>query len=115
MVIFSVKSVMADTMSCGTDSISSGDYKYKVKALCGEPFHKEVVGLEEKTLTSERSKSKGVITYGEQSPDSLESSESSSHAEYIEKWFYETDEGGNIRVLTFKGGKLVYIEEEEGY
>jgi hypothetical protein len=77
-----------DTMfRCGTNLIDIGDSKSRVAYLCGQPFSKEVIGHTKV-------------------PDDREGVEF-----IIERWTYDT----SVRyftILTFKGDRLVNLEDE---
>ena len=77
-----------DTMlRCGTDLIDIGDSKNRVAYLCGQPFSKEVIGH-----TKPPEDTGGVELV-------------------IERWTYDT----SVRyftILTFKGDRLVRMEDE---
>ncbi|MDX1708924.1 MAG: DUF2845 domain-containing protein [Desulfobacterales bacterium] len=77
-----------DTMfRCGTDLIDIGDSKSRVAHLCGPPFLKEVIGH------TELPQNKGGVEF------------------IVERWTYDT----SIRyftILTFKGDRLVMMEDE---
>jgi hypothetical protein len=77
-----------DTMlRCGNDLIDIGDSKNRVVYLCGQPFSKEVIGH------TELPENKGGIEF------------------IIERWTYDT----SVRyftILTFKGDRLVRMEDE---
>ena len=83
-----------DTFRCGKKLVSVGDTKVEVLIKCGEPSLRKVTGYE--TIGGYReSISQG--TYREIS-------------QKVEKWYYNCGKGNFIRVLTFKGGILTYIE-----
>ena len=77
-----------DTMfRCGTDLIDLGDSKSRVAYLCGPPFLKEVIGH------TELPQNKGGVEF------------------IVERWTYDT----SVRyftILTFKGDRLVRLEDE---
>jgi hypothetical protein len=75
------------SLRCGTDLIDIGDSKSRVMYLCGQPISKEVIGQTK-------------------IPDNK------SGIEFIiERWTYDT----SVRyftILTFKGDRLVRLEDE---
>jgi hypothetical protein len=75
------------SLRCGTDLIDIGDSKSRVMYLCGQPISKEVIGQTK-------------------IPDNK------SGIEFIiERWTYDT----SVRyftILTFKGDRLVQLEDE---
>ena len=74
-------------MRCGVDLIDIGDSKSRVAYLCGNPFQKEIIGHTEAPAK----------TGGEEF--------------IIERWTYDT----SVRyftILTFKGDRLIRMEDE---
>ena len=86
--LFSLAGQSKDTMlRCGTDLIDIGDSKSRVAYLCGPPFLKEVIGH------TELPQNKGGVEF------------------IVERWTYDT----SLRyftILTFKGDRLVRMEDE---
>lgn len=74
-------------LRCGTDLIDIGDSKNRVVYLCGQPFSREIVGH----------------TKVADNRDGVEF--------IVERWTYDT----SVRyftILTFKGDRLVRMEDE---
>jgi hypothetical protein len=75
------------SLRCGNDLIDIGDSKSRVVYLCGQPFSKEIVGQ------TKIPDNKAGIEF------------------IIERWTYDT----SVRyftILTFKGDRLVRLEDE---
>ena len=85
---FSMAGQSKDTsLRCGNDLIDIGDSKSRVIYLCGQPFSKEIVGQ------TKIPDNKAGIEF------------------IIERWTYDT----SVRyftILTFKGDRLVRLEDE---
>jgi len=75
------------SMRCGTDLIDIGNSKSRVAYLCGQPFSKEIIG---QTKVADN---KSGIEF------------------FVERWTYDTSVG-YFTILTFKGDRLVRLEDE---
>ena len=74
-------------MRCRNDLIDIGDSKNRVAYLCGKPFSKEIIGRTEAPALS------GGVEF------------------IVERWTYDT----SVRyftILTFKGDRLIRMEDE---
>lgn len=78
------------TFRCGRDLIGIGDSKSRVFYLCGEPLMKEVIGL------TKVPNNKAGIEF------------------IVERWTYDTSTR-YFTILTFKGDRLVNLEDERKY
>lgn len=84
-------------MRCGSKLVSIGDSKEEVYLKCGEPFFGEEIGIETQTF--------------KRSPSPWSSRMTTSTTRIIEQWTYNQGPGTFWRILTFKGDKLVRIED----
>jgi hypothetical protein len=72
----------AGALFCGDELVEVGDSKVEVLLACGEPMHAEVIGTEK---------------WG-------------GRKEILEEWTYYRGPGTFLQILTFRGGKLISIE-----
>ena len=91
-------------LRCGKELVSVGDSSYVVQKKCGEPISVNVVGADKRGKTRQSADEDGAVKSG-----SFQSKE-----RLIEEWTTCVDFGYSsycyVHVLTFKGGKLVNIE-----
>jgi hypothetical protein len=87
LLLFPPAAQSKDTsMRCGTDLIDIGNSKSRVAYLCGQPFSKDI--------------------------GQTKVADNKSGIEFIvERWTYDTSVG-YFTILTFKGDRLVRLEDE---
>ena len=91
-------------LRCGKELVSVGDSSYVVKNKCGEPLSVNIIGADKRGKITQRVDENGTVKSG-----SFQSKE-----RLVEEWIFCIDFGYSsycyVHVLTFKGGKLVKIE-----
>jgi hypothetical protein len=98
LLLFPPAAQSKDTsMRCGTDLIDIGNSKSRVAYLCGQPFSKEIIG--QTKVADNKSGIEFIVerwTYD---------------TSVVERWTYDTSVG-YFTILTFKGDRLVRLEDE---
>lgn len=96
LVLWTSVEAPAASLRCGNDLIMPGDSTVEVLSRCGEPLSRDVVAVA----------SSGV----ERETDEGEEQTLSLRTEKVELWVYDPGHGSLLRLLHFRGGKLVSIE-----
>jgi hypothetical protein len=83
--------LFADTFRCRNVVFTEGDTRAEVLLKCGEPDYEEVV---RKTEKGESDREEGVF---------------SRDTEYVVEWYYDCGRRQFVRIITFKGGKILSV------
>lgn len=93
----------AESFRCGSDIVKTGDEQVEVLLKCGEPMHVTEVGYE-KILRHHKGKEGKTLPPGQDYW-------TETVFEYkLEKWYYDMGRGTFLKILTFRGGVLLKIE-----
>lgn len=98
------ESARADSMACKGRIVSSGDSRYEVKAVCGEPDDASQ-RVEYRTV---RGRVAGPCT---RTGDKIVCSQTREHVVevVIDEWLYDFGRNRFVHYLTFEQGKLVSV------
>lgn len=94
-LLFASGPAAADTFRCRNVVFTDGDSRVEVLLKCGEPDFEEVV---RETVSGEKDKKSGTFK---------------KNTEYVVEWYYDCGEREFIKILTFKGGKLVTVTNSD--
>ncbi len=97
----------ADSFKCKKNIIKPGDEQIEVKLKCGEPIHVTEVGYEKMLRHYEKGK------HGKPLPPGQDYWTETVFEYKIEKWYYDTGKRSLMKILTFRGGVLIKIEDGE--
>jgi hypothetical protein len=92
---------------CGSQLVGTGEVKYRVIQLCGEPDYKEIVKAQTQDSTTWYGSARSRYHRPHRHSRSYDSSSSNVETVPIENWTYDCGSNDFIYVLTFEGDRLI--------